>query len=74
MRGIFNDSYAIFSDFLYRSICCLYLLELHQLVEEIQTSTDNKCFYKEMDKKYTDCNLKIAKFLDCVAYRSMCGN
>ena len=42
MRGIFNDAYAvIFSDFLYKSICCGYWFELPQLVEGIQMSTHN---------------------------------
>ena len=51
MRSIFNDAYAIlFSDFLYKSICCGYSFELPQPVEAIQTSTHNKCFYKEVDK------------------------
>ena len=36
-------------------------------------STNNICFYKETDKKYTSCNLKITKLLDC-AYKGMCGN
>ena len=44
MRSVFNDAYAIlFSDFLYKSICCWYSFEF-------QTSTDNIYFYKEVDK------------------------
>ena len=39
-----------FSDFLYKSICCLYSFELPQLVEAIQMSTNNICFYKDIDK------------------------
>ena len=51
MRSIFNDAYAIsFSDFHYKSICCEYSFELPQLVEAIQMSTHNICFYKEVDK------------------------
>ena len=51
MRSVFNDAYAIlFSDFLYKSICCWYSFELPRLVEAIQTSTDNIYFYKEVDK------------------------
>ena len=39
MRSVFNVAYAIlFSDFLYKSICCEYLFELPQLVEAIQMS------------------------------------
>ena len=51
MRSVFNDAYAIlFSDFLYKSICCGYSFELPRLVGAIQTSTDNIYFYKEVDK------------------------
>ena len=28
-------------------------------------STHNICLYKEVDKKYTGCNLKTAELLDC---------
>ena len=50
MMSVFNDAYAIsFSDFLDKSICCWYSFELPQLVEAIQTSTHNICFYKEVD-------------------------
>ena len=28
-------------------------------------STDNISLYKEVDKKYTGCNLKITELLDC---------
>ena len=28
-------------------------------------STHNICLYKEVDKKYTACNLKVTKSLDC---------
>ena len=28
-------------------------------------STDNISIYKEVDKKYTGCNLKITELLDC---------
>ena len=51
MRSAFNDAYAIlFSDFLYKSICCGYSFELPRLVEAIQRSTHNICFYTEVDK------------------------
>ena len=39
-----------FSDFLYKSICCWYSFELPQLVEAIQMSTNNICFYIEAAK------------------------
>ena len=48
MKSVLNDAYAIlFSDFLYKSICCGYLFELPRLVEAIQTSTHNICFVKK---------------------------
>ena len=51
MRSPFNDAYAIlFSDFLYKSICCGYAFELPRLVEAIQMRIHNICFYKEVDK------------------------
>ena len=46
-----NDAFAIlFSDFLYKNICCGYSFELPRLVEAIQMSSHNICFYKEVDK------------------------
>ena len=54
-----NDAYVMLlsaflggGDFLYKSICYGYLFELHwlHLVEAIQMSTHNICFYKEVDK------------------------
>ena len=53
------------SDFLYKSICCGYPFELHRQVDAIQMGTRNICLYKEADKKYTGCNLKTMKLLDC---------
>ena len=50
--------YVWFSNFLYKSICCGYLFELHGQVDAIQMDTHNICLYKEVDKKYTGCNLK----------------
>ena len=34
-------------------------------VDAIQMSTHNICLYKEVDKKYTGCNLKTTELLDC---------
>ena len=56
----------IFSDCLYKTICCGYSFELHQQVDAIQMSTHNICLYKEVDKKYTDYNLRTTELLDCV--------
>ena len=47
----------MFSDFLYKSICCGYSFEL-------QMGTHNICPYK-VDKKYTGCNLETTDLLDC---------
>ena len=46
-KDLFNDDYAIFSDFLYKGICCGYSFELHRLVDAIQMSTHNICLCKE---------------------------
>ena len=54
-----------FSDFLYKSICCWYSFELHRQVNAIHMDTHNLCLYKEVDKKYTGCNLKTTALLDC---------
>ena len=64
-KDLFDDNYAIFSDFHYKGICCGYSFELHQQVDAIQMSTHNICLYKEVDKKYTGCNLKTTELLDC---------
>ena len=34
-------------------------------VDAIQMGTHNMCLYKEVDKKYTGCNLKTTELLDC---------
>ena len=65
-----NDDYVMllcfhFPDFLYKSICCGYSFELHQQVDAIQMGTHNICLYKEVDKKYTGCNLKTTELFDC---------
>ena len=35
------------------------------VVDAIQMSTYNICLYKEVDRKYTGCNLKTTELLDC---------
>ena len=42
-KDLFDDDYAIFSDFLYNGICCGYSFEKHQQVNAIQVSTHNIC-------------------------------
>ena len=39
---------------------------LNGFVNAIQMGTHNLCFHKEVDKKYTGCNLKTTELLDCV--------
>ena len=34
-------------------------------VDAIQMSTHNLYLYKEVKKKYTECNLKTTEYLDC---------
>ena len=50
-----------FSDFLYKIICCGYSF----VGTQIGTHSIHVCFYTEMDKKYTGCNLKTTELLDC---------
>ena len=49
-KDLFDDDYAIFSDFLYKGICCEYSFELHRQVDAIQMSTHNIYLYKEVKK------------------------
>ena len=35
--------------------------------DAIQMGIRNICFYKEVDKKYTGCNLTIMELLDCAS-------
>ena len=51
MSSVLNGAFAIlFSDFLYKNICCGYSFELPRLVEAIQMSYHNMFIYKEVDK------------------------
>ena len=43
-KDLFDDDYAIVSDFLYKGICCGHSFELHRQVDAIQMSTHNICF------------------------------
>ena len=61
-KALFDDVYVIFFlIFFIKNICCRYTFELHQQVDAVQISTHNICLYKEVDKKYTGCNLKTMK-------------
>ena len=55
----------LFSDFLYKCICCGYSFELHRQVDAVQVSTHCIPLCKEVDKRYTACNLKTMESLDC---------
>ena len=64
-----NDAYAMFFCvfyfwFLDISICYGYSFELHWQVNATQMGNHNICLYKEVNKKYTGCNLKITELLD----------
>ena len=51
MSSILNDAFVtLFSDFHYENIYCGNSFELPRLVEAIQMSSHNICFYKEVDK------------------------
>ena len=57
-------TYLVISDILYKSIRCGYSFKIHQQVDAIQMVTHNICLYKEVDKKYTGCNLKTTGLLE----------
>ena len=42
-----------------------YDVGTHLTCDAIQMGTRNICLYKEVDKKYTGCNLKTAELLVC---------
>ena len=51
MSSVLKNAFAIlFSDFLYKNIYCGHSFELPRLVEAIQMSSHNICFYEEVDK------------------------
>ena len=51
-------SVVLSSDFLYKSIIYGYSFKLHWQVDAVQMSTHKIRLYKDVDKKYTGCNLK----------------
>ena len=61
-----------FPDFLWKSICFGYSFELYRQVDAIQMDTHNICLYKEVNKKYTGCNLKTTELLVC-AFIGVCS-
>ena len=67
-KDLCNDAYATFLCVFWiscQSICYGYSSELHRQVDAIQMGTHNICLYNEVDKQYTDCNLKSMELLDC---------
>ena len=64
-KALFDDIYAIFSDFCIKA----YVVDTH--LNCIDKSMQFKwvpttyAFIKKVDKKYTDCDLKITKLFDC---------
>ena len=74
MKLMQHSCVCVFRDFLYKSIWCGYTFELRGQVDAIQMGTHNICLYKEVDKKYTGCNLKITELLDCAFIGIMCDN
>ena len=38
---------------------------MHRQVDAIQMGIHIICLYQEVDKNYTDCNLKTGELLDC---------
>ena len=63
MRFLFILFFFIIIIFFIKSMCCRYPFELHRQVDAIQMWTNNICLYKEVDKKYTSCNLKTTNCL-----------
>ena len=67
-----SQVYAIFADFV---LLKTYVVGTHLNcidVDAIQMGTHNICLYKEVDRKYSDCNLKTTELLDC-AFVGVCA-
>ena len=64
-KALFGDVYGTFFLVFFIKKYYGYSFELHWQVDAIQIGTHNICLYKEVDKKYTGCNLKTAELLDC---------
>ena len=71
-NDLFNGAYTMFC-VVFLFFFLIFFLKAYVQVDAIQMGTHNLCIYKEVDKKYTGCNLKTTELLDC-AYRGMCGN
>ena len=74
VKDLSNDACVIFFFFFcvcvflilfIKALWCGYTFEWHQQVNAIQMGAPNICLYKEVDKKYTGCNLKTMELLDC---------
>ena len=73
-KDLFDDDYVIFSDFLYKGICCGYSFELHRQVDAIQMSTHNICLYKKVKKKVHWLYSEDYGISWLCAYKGMCSN
>ena len=66
--------HCTFCLFLYKGICCGYPFELHRLVDAIQMSSYNICFYKENQKKsrkHHQISPLLILFLKCTLSRQI---
>ena len=63
-KNLSNYAYAMFCGVFF---CCCFFFLLHMLWVSlaIQMDTHNICLYKEVDKKYTGCNLKPTELHYC---------
>ena len=74
-KDLLNDVYAMFlcfSDFIKVYVVGTHLNCINKLMQ-FKWVPSTPLLYKEVDKKYTFCNLKTSELLDC-AYRGMHGN
>ena len=56
---------CVYSDLLYKRMCCGYSFGVHRQIDAIQLGTHKICFYKEIDKQCTGYHLKITELLEC---------
>ena len=64
-----NTASVLLCLFLYKGICCGYTFELHRLVDAIQMSTHNICFYnKNHTKKQQQKTQKSKSTITCPSF------
>ena len=54
---------VLFCLLFYKGICCRYPFDLHQLVDAIQMSTHNICFYEENQKEKSHKHHQVSLLL-----------